>query len=155
PSVSIGVSGGLDSTLALLVLVKTLDRMKQPHAKIRGLTMPGFGTTGRTKANAWKLMELLGVQGKEIDIRGMAFEQMTSLGHKPFGIALEKETCESLQEKLKSLTADNCSDLTFENTQARVRTGLLMNAGFVLGTGDLSELCLGWCTYNADHMSMY
>jgi NAD+ synthase (glutamine-hydrolysing) len=155
PVVSIGVSGGLDSTLALLVLVKTLDSLKQPRENIRGLTMPGFGTTGRTKANAWKLMELLRIPGQEIDIRPLAFEQMKALKHKPFKIDLEKETVASLEDKLKNLAAENRSDLTFENTQARVRTSLLMNAGFVLGTGDLSELCLGWCTYNADHMSMF
>ncbi len=155
PTVSIGVSGGLDSTLALLVLVKTFDLLKQPHTKIRGLTMPGFGTTSRTKANAWTLMKLLGLSGSEVDIRQMTFDQMKALGHAPFGIALDRETVESFSEKLKHLADDQRSDLTFENTQARMRTSLLMNSGFVCGTGDLSELCLGWCTYNADHMSMY
>jgi NAD+ synthase (glutamine-hydrolysing) len=80
---------------------------------------------------------------------------MRALGHAPFGIRLDGETVDSLGEKLQRLAADNRTDLTFENTQARVRTSLLMNSGFVIGTGDLSELALGWCTYNADHMSMY
>jgi NAD+ synthase (glutamine-hydrolysing) len=80
---------------------------------------------------------------------------MKMLGHRPFGIALESETVESLTEKLRHLPPENRCDLVFENVQARVRTSLLMNAGFVIGTGDLSELALGWCTYNADHMSMY
>jgi NAD+ synthase (glutamine-hydrolysing) len=155
PTVSIGVSGGLDSTLALLVLCKTMDSLNVPRAKIRALTMPGFGTTSRTKANAWKLMELLGVRGEEIDIRPLAFEQMKALRHAPFGIDLAKESVETFNDKLRRVPPDQCSDLTFENVQARVRTSLLMNAGFVIGTGDLSELCLGWCTYNADHMSMY
>ena len=80
---------------------------------------------------------------------------MKALGHAPFGIKLEGETVESLTAKLRNLSPDNRNDLVFENIQARVRTSLLMNAGFVIGTGDLSELALGWCTYNADHMSMY
>jgi NAD+ synthase (glutamine-hydrolysing) len=155
PTVSIGVSGGLDSTLALLVLAKTADAIGLPRTKIRGLTMPGFGTTERTKKNAWILMNALGLSGTEIDIRGMCLDQMKSLGHAPFGIALEKETVATLTTKLAMLAEDNRKDLVFENTQARVRTSLLMNAGFTIGTGDLSELCLGWCTYNADHMSMY
>ena len=155
PAVSIGISGGLDSTLALLVLCKTMDSLKMPRSKIRGFTLPGFGTTNRTKNNAWTLMKSLGVTGSEIDICTMAFEQMKALHHAPFGISLEKESVESFSEKLKYLSADLRNDLVFENVQARVRTSLLMNAGFVLGTGDLSELCLGWCTYNADHMSMY
>lgn len=155
PAVSIGVSGGLDSTLALLVLVKTFDALNRPRTNIRGLTMPGYGTSPRTKANAWKLMNLLGVRGEEVDIRPLAFDQMKALNHSPFGIDLKQETVASFAAKLTNLPPERRSDLTFENTQARVRTNLLMNAGFTLGTGDLSELCLGWCTYNADHMSMY
>jgi len=92
---------------------------------------------------------------READIRQMCFDQMRALGHAPFGIPLEGETVESLGEKLRHLPPDRRHDLVFENVQARVRTSLLMNAGFVIGTGDLSELALGWCTYNADHMSMY
>ncbi|MBY0460629.1 MAG: NAD(+) synthase [Gemmataceae bacterium] len=155
PPVSIGVSGGLDSTLALLVVCKTLDRLGVPRDGVNALTMPGFGTTPRTKSNAHDLARALNVKLREIDIRPMCFEQWKALGHSPFGIRLEGETVESLGEKLFHLPADKRSDLTFENVQARVRTSLLMGAGFVIGTGDLSELALGWCTYNADHMSMY
>jgi NAD+ synthase (glutamine-hydrolysing) len=155
PAVSIGVSGGLDSTLALLVACKTMDDLAVPRERVKALTMPGFGTTGRTKANALSLMKALAVSTRECDIRGMCLEQMKALGHRPFGIQLEGETVESLGEKLRRLPEDNRSDLVFENVQARVRTSLLMNAGFVIGTGDMSELALGWCTYNADHMSMY
>ena len=85
----------------------------------------------------------------------MCIEQMKAIEHSPFGINLEGETVESLSENLRHLASDNRSDLTFENVQARIRTALLMNSGFVIGTGDLSELALGWCTYNADHISMY
>lgn len=153
--VSIGVSGGLDSTLALIVTCKTMDALGQPRSRIQALTMPGFGTTARTKGNAQALMKFLGVTAREADIRALCFEQMKALGHAPFGIPLAGETVDSLGEKLRHLPAERRSDLVFENVQARVRTSLLMNAGFVIGTGDLSELALGWCTYNADHMSMY
>jgi len=153
--VSIGVSGGLDSTLALLVACKTFDALGRPRSGIHALTMPGFGTTPRTLTNARALMAALGVSVREADIRGLCLEQMRALGHAPFGLPLEGETVETLGVKLGHLPADRRSDLVFENVQARVRTSLLMNAGFVVGTGDLSELALGWCTYNADHMSMY
>jgi NAD+ synthase (glutamine-hydrolysing) len=153
--VSIGVSGGLDSTLALLVACKTFDALERPRSGIHALTMPGFGTTGRTLTNARALMAALGVSVREADIRGLCLEQMRALGHAPFGLPLEGETVETLGEKLRHLPADRRNDLVFENVQARVRTSLLMNSGFVVGTGDLSELALGWCTYNADHMSMY
>jgi NAD+ synthase (glutamine-hydrolysing) len=153
--VSIGVSGGLDSTLALLVACKTMDAVGAPRERINALTMPGFGTTARTRTNALALMKSLNVGAREADIRAICFDQMKSLGHAPFGIALDGETVESLGEKLRRLPPERCSDLVFENVQARVRTSLLMNAGFTIGTGDLSELALGWCTYNADHMSMY
>lgn len=153
--VAIGVSGGLDSTLALLVACKTFDALGRPRDGIRALTMPGFGTTPRTLTNARALMAALGVSVREADIRGMCLEQMRALGHAPFGLPLAGETVETLTEKLRHLPPDRRSDLVFENVQARVRTSLLMNAGFVIGTGDLSELALGWCTYNADHMSMY
>jgi NAD+ synthase (glutamine-hydrolysing) len=155
PPLSIGVSGGLDSTLALLVACKTLDDLGVPRTRLQALTMPGFGTTPQTRTNAHALMRFLGVAARECDIRTMCFEQMKALGHAPFGIKLDHETVQSLHEKLLHLPADNRNDLVFENVQARVRTGLLMNAGFTIGTGDLSELALGWCTYNADHMSMY
>lgn len=153
--VSIGVSGGLDSTLALLVVCKTMDSLGAPRSRIRALTMPGFGTTPRTWTNACALMKALDVSVREADIRALCFEQMKALGHSPFGIPLANETVESLGGKLRHLPADRRSDLVFENVQARVRTSLLMNSGFVIGTGDLSELALGWCTYNADHISMY
>ncbi|MFM8272566.1 MAG: NAD(+) synthase, partial [Gemmata sp.] len=155
PAVSIGVSGGLDSTLALLVLCKTLDELCASRDRIHALTMPGFGTSGETKKNAFGLARALHVPLREVDIRPMCLEQMRALGHAPFGIGLERETVDSLAEKLTRLEANNRNDLVFENVQARVRTALLMNAGFTIGTGDLSELALGWCTYNADHMSRY
>ncbi|HJZ57329.1 MAG TPA: NAD(+) synthase, partial [Gemmataceae bacterium] len=155
PPVSIGISGGLDSTLALLVTCKTFDALGAPRNRVQALTMPGFGTTIPTKTNAHALMRALGVSAREIDIRAMCFEQMKALGHSPFGLPLDGETIDSLSEKLRHLPPDRRSDLVFENVQARVRTSLLMNSGFVIGTGDLSELALGWTTYNADHMSMY
>jgi NAD+ synthase (glutamine-hydrolysing) len=154
PAVSIGVSGGLDSTLALLVACKTFDALGEPRAKVKALTMPGFGTTERTLRNARALMRAVGVSAREADIRAICFDQMKALGHAPFGIPLDGLTLDALTEKLRSLPADRC-DLVFENVQARARTSLLMNTAFVVGTGDLSELALGWCTYNADHMSMY
>ena len=155
PAVSIGVSGGLDSTLALIVTCKTTDALGLPRDRVKALTMPGFGTTSRTKGNAHALMKALGVSVREADIRAICLDQMKALGHSPFGLPLDGESVESLSEKLRHLPADRRHDLVFENVQARVRTSLLMNAGFVIGTGDLSELALGWCTYNADHMSMY
>ena len=155
PQVAIGISGGLDSTLALLVTCKTFDALQAQRGKIQALTMPGFGTTQRTKANALALMQHLGVSSREIDIRSLCLEEMRALGHRPFGIALEGLTVESFTANLCDVPADRCHDLTFENVQARMRTSLLMNSGFVVGTGDLSELALGWCTYNGDHISMY
>jgi NAD+ synthase (glutamine-hydrolysing) len=155
PPVTIGISGGLDSTLALLVTCKTFDVLEVPRSKILGFTMPGFGTTGRTKGNAQALMKQLGVSGREVDIRALCLEEMRSLGHAPFGIALDGLTVETLTAKLHQVPAEKCNDLVFENVQARMRTSILMNAGFVIGTGDVSELALGWCTYNGDHVSMY
>jgi NAD+ synthase (glutamine-hydrolysing) len=155
PPAAIGVSGGLDSTLALLVACKTFDALGEPRSKIKGLTMPGFGTTERTLRNARALMRAVGVSIREADIRAICFDQMKALGHAPFGIPLDGLTLEGLTERLRALPADRRSDLVFENVQARARTSLLMNTAFVVGTGDLSELALGWCTYNADHMSMY
>ena len=155
PPVAIGVSGGLDSTLALLVTCKTFDALKTPRSRIQALTMPGFGTTTRTRSNAHALMQHLGVSAREVDIRLLCLEEMRSLGHRPFGIALEGLTVEVFAAKLLEVPADSRNDLIFENVQARMRTSLLMNTAFVVGTGDLSELALGWCTYNGDHMSMY
>lgn len=155
PAVSIGVSGGLDSTLALLVACKTFDMIGESRKRIQGFSLPGFGTTSRTRTNAQSLMQHLGVNAKEIDICSICFSEWKALGHRPFGISLEGLDAAGLLEKLRTLTSDCREDLVFENVQARVRTNLLMNSGFVIGTGDLSELALGWCTYNADHMSMY
>lgn len=136
-SVVIGVSGGLDSTLALLVLVKAFDKLNIPRKNIYGITMPGFGTTGRTYNNAISLMEILGVTSKEISIKTSVLQHFKDIEHD-----------------------EAIHDVTYENSQARERTQILMDYankvnGLVIGTGDLSELALGWCTYNGDHMSMY
>jgi NAD+ synthase (glutamine-hydrolysing) len=155
PAVSIGVSGGLDSTLALLVTCKTFDALKVPRSKILAFTLPGFGTTNRTKTNAIALMRHLGVTSREIDIRPLCLAEFRALGHKPFGISVDGLDVDSFAARLRDVPADRRQDLVFENVQARIRTNLLMNSGFVVGTGDLSELALGWCTFNADHMSMY
>ena len=133
----VGVSGGLDSTLALLVAAEAMARLQRPASDVHGITMPCFGTTGRTASNARKLMEYLGITAKEIDIRDAVTGHFRDIGQDP-----EKH------------------DTTYENAQARERTQVLMDyagrvGGIVVGTGDLSELALGWCTYNGDHMSMY
>jgi NAD+ synthase (glutamine-hydrolysing) len=151
----IGVSGGLDSTLALLVAVKMCDMLGLPRQRVHGLTMPGFGTTEHTRGNAVELMRHLGVSHGSIDIRPLCLKAFQSLGHMPFGIELAETTVESFQEALGRLPSKSRNDLVFENVQARIRTFLLMSRGFVLGTGDLSEAALGWSTYNGDHMSMY
>src|SRR5262245_23252772 len=155
PPAAIGVSGGLDSTLALIALCKTFDRLGVGRDRVRALTMPGFGTTPETLANAKALMKSLGVTYREIDIRPMCLDEMNALRHAPFGIPLDGLDVEGLTARLRTVPVERQCDLTFENVQARARTSLLMNTGFVVGTGDLSELALGWCTYNADHMSMY
>ncbi len=135
--VTIGVSGGLDSTLALLVTIKAFDLLNIPRENIIGITMPGFGTTGRTYTNAVNLMKSAGVTVKEISI------------------------VEAVTQHLKDIEHDiNTHDVTYENAQARERTQILMDYankinGLVVGTGNLSELALGWATYNGDHMSMY
>ena len=133
----IGVSGGLDSTLALLVACRTFDMMGLSRNGISGITMPGLATTSKTRNNAWKLMDLLGVTALEIPIGKAVDQHFSDIGQDP-----ERH------------------DAAFENSQARERTQILMDyankiGGIVLGTGDLSELALGWCTYNGDHMSMY
>lgn len=155
PHVQIGISGGLDSTLALLVAVKTFDRLGWKRERIHGLTMPGFGTSERTYSNALRLMELLQVQSQEIPIRQLSKDVFDAMGYAPFGIDTSKLTVEEFVEALHQVPDEKLHDLTFENVQARTRTLLLMNQGFVIGTGDLSELALGWCTYNGDHMNMY
>ena len=133
----IGVSGGLDSTLALLVTVETFNMLGINRKNIIAVTMPGFGTSGITFDNAIKLIEELGVTMMKIDIKEACNKHFSDIGHD-----------------------GNKTDLTYENTQARERTQILMDIatmknGMVIGTGDLSELALGWCTYNGDHMSMY
>ncbi|MCM1312960.1 MAG: NAD(+) synthase [Bacteroides sp.] len=136
-TVVVGISGGLDSTLALLVCVKTMDKLNRSRKDIVGVTMPGFGTTGRTYNNAISLMESLGVTIKEISIKEACIQHFKDIDHDM-----------------------DVHDVTYENAQARERTQILMDVanqmgGFVIGTGDLSELALGWATYNADHMSNY
>ena len=133
----IGLSGGLDSTLALLVVAETFKLLNRPVSEILALTMPGFGTTKRTKDNAVELAKLLGVELRTVDIKKACLQHFEDIGHDP--------------QKL---------DVTYENVQARERTQILMDlanseGGIVIGTGDLSEIALGWSTYNADHMSMY
>jgi NAD+ synthase (glutamine-hydrolysing) len=155
PAVTIGISGGLDSTLSLLVTCKTFDLLGEPRQRIHALTMPGFGTSARTKANSRALMQQLGVSASEVDIRALCLEEMQALRHQPFGLGLEGTDLEKLTTALQGLPSDRRQDLIFENVQARMRTSLLMNSGFVIGTGDVSEMALGWSTYNGDHMSMY
>ncbi|MGV8980950.1 NAD(+) synthase [Clostridium sp.] len=133
----IGISGGLDSTLALLVIVKTFDMLKLPRKNIITITMPGFGTTDRTYKNAVDLCKNLGTEFREINIVDACLLHFKDINH-----PVEKH------------------DVTYENVQARERTQILMDlankeGGLLIGTGDLSELALGWCTYNGDHMSMY
>lgn len=133
----IGISGGLDSTLALLVTVRTMRLLSRPLSDIQAVTMPCFGTTSRTRSNSERLCRLLGVSFREINIT------------------------EAVKRHFKDISqAPDCFDVTFENSQARERTQVLMDianktGGIVIGTGDLSELALGWATYNGDHMSMY
>ena len=133
----IGISGGLDSTLALLVAVEAVRRMGKPLTSVYGVTMPCFGTSDRTYRNSWELMRTLGISSKEINIRNAVTLHFEDIGHDI-----------------------NIHNGTYENSQARERTQILMDYasvvnGIVVGTGDLSELALGWCTYNGDHMSMY
>ena len=152
---NIGVSGGLDSTLALLVAVKTGECRGWPLDRIAGITMPGFGTTARTLEAARSLMMQLGIAAEEIDIRQLCLDTFKSLKHRPFGIDASQMELPAFVAALQKVPVASRHDLVFENVQARVRTMLLMNRGFVLGTGDLSEQALGWSTYNGDHMSMY
>ena len=133
----IGLSGGLDSTLALLVTVRAFDALGLPRTGITAVSMPGFGTTHRTKSNAESLAHDLGVSFREVSIHAAVEQHFKDIEHDP-----------------------TVQDVTYENSQARERTQILMDlanqaGGFVIGTGDLSELALGWATYNGDHMSMY
>lgn len=152
---TVGVSGGLDSTLALLVATRTMDLLGLERTRIHGITMPGFGTSERTRTNALELMKLLGVLSETIDIRQLCLETFVGLGYRPFGIDPAGMSLEQFTQTIADVGTNSTGDLGFENVQARIRTMLLMSRGFVIGTGDLSELALGWCTYNADHMSMY
>ena len=152
---NIGVSGGLDSTLALLVAVKTCREQDWPVERIHGVTMPGFGTTSRTLDSARQLMSGLGISQDEIDIRDICLDTYRAIGHRPFGFDVATASVAEFQRQLGGIPKEQRHDLVFENVQARVRTLLLMSRGFVLGTGDLSEQALGWSTYNGDHMSMY
>ncbi len=151
----LGISGGLDSTLALLVAVATCDMLGLDRKLVHGITMPGFGTTLRTRTNALALMEHLGVSSEIFDIGTLALRAFQDMGHAPFGIDCRGLDVESFRAALARLPREAREDLTFENVQARLRTFVLMSKGFTVGTGDLSELALGWSTYNADHMSMY
>jgi NAD+ synthase (glutamine-hydrolysing) len=159
-TINIGVSGGLDSTLALLVAIKTCDILKYDRKRIQGITMPGFGTTSKTKNNAETLMNLLGISQKSIDISELCLQSFREMNYQPFGIPVKNMVdntyynLEQFKKMLRNVTPGQ-QDLIFENVQARIRTLMLMSHGFVLGTGDLSESALGWCTYNGDHMSMY
>jgi NAD+ synthase (glutamine-hydrolysing) len=137
------------------VAVEMCDMLDLPRSRVQGLTMPGFGTSEKTRNNAVELMRHLGVSQDTIDIRPLCLEAFQSLAHKPFGIDTAAVTEEKFQDSLRRLPAEARSDLVFENVQARIRTFLLMSRGFVVGTGDLSEAALGWSTYNGDHMSMY
>ena len=135
--VVIGISGGLDSTLALLVCIRTFDKLGYDRKGIVGVTMPGFGTSGRTHDNAVTLMQLLGISQMEVSISKAVIQHFEDIGHD-----------------------SSVHDATYENSQARERTQILMDLAnklnaLVVGTGDLSELALGWATYNGDHMSMY
>ncbi len=152
---NIGISGGLDSTLAALVAVATCDMLGIDRRSVHGLTMPGFGTTARTRTNALALCEHLGIRSETIDLSALALQTFREMGHHPFGIDCRNLDVESFRAALARVPREACSDLVFENVQARLRTFLLMSKGFVIGTGDLSEAALGWSTYNGDHMSMY
>jgi NAD+ synthase (glutamine-hydrolysing) len=163
PKIVLGVSGGLDSTLALLVACETYDALGWSRKNILGRSLPGFGTSNRTRENSLKLCQNAGIDFQVIDIRPQCIQMFIDLNYDPFGIKITEENhvirtpfeqAELFQRKLEK-DALNKNDLVFENVQARARTAILMNTGFVLGTGDMSELALGWCTYNADQMSMY
>lgn len=165
PDMNIGVSGGSDSTHALLVMHKTVQSLGLAPSKIKAVTMPGFGTTSKSQDIAVRLMGNLNVTSDTIDIRPQCLQMFKDLKHRPFGINVLDGTAPdgtiSLEEfmvALRKLTPEQRQkgDLTFENVQAGIRTSILMRRGFTIGTGDLSELALGWCTYGVgDHMSHY
>jgi len=151
----IGISGGLDSSLALLVAVQTCQRYGWPTSRVGGITMPGFGTSQGSLKAARTLAKELAIDFEEIDIRQTCFQTFQAIGHSPLGICLQGLSLTDFEQRLNDGNNRKHQDLVFENVQARVRTLLLMSRGFVLGTGDLSEQALGWSTYNGDHMSMY
>ena len=157
PQIWVGISGGLDSTLAALAALKAFDALGFNRTHLHGLTMPGFGTSNHTKQNADQLMLLTGMSVHEESIELLALEAFKTQNHRSFGQIDPDCSLDTFKLALTKLTPEQLAagDLVFENVQARLRTLLLMSHGFVLGTGDLSELALGWCTYNADHMSMY
>lgn len=154
PPISIGISGGVDSTHAASILALAMCKLGNDPHSVRARTMPGFGTTGKTRENSNVLMDVFGFESGTIDIRPMVYHHFQDIGHKPFGIDISTMPLEDFEECLADLP-DDAEDLIFENAQARYRTMCLMDLGFVVGTGDLSELWLGWCTYNADQQSMY
>ena len=133
----LGISGGLDSTLALLVCVETMKMLKRKPSDVMAITMPGFGTSDRTYENACNLCRKLGVELREISIKNACLEHFANIGHDP-----------------------NERNVVYENAQARERTQILLDLankfnGLVVGTGDLSEIALGWCTFNGDHIAQY
>jgi len=136
------------------VLCKTYDKQACPEVKYTPTQCLVLARPDAPKVMPKKLMKALGVTIHKVDIRKLCLAEMQAVGHKPFGIDLKGHTVASLSKAFLTLP-DDAQDVTFENVQARMRTLILMNAGFVIGTGDLSELALGWCTFNADHMSMY
>jgi NAD+ synthase (glutamine-hydrolysing) len=138
-----------------LAAVKTCQKYGWPVERITGITMPGFGTSNQTRETAGRLIEALGIDSCESDIRQLCLDTFRTIQHKPFGLSLEGLSLTQFEARLAQLHQDQMDDLVFENVQARTRTLLLMSRGFVLGTGDLSEQALGWSTYNGDHMSMY
>lgn len=154
PMCVLGISGGADSTHTLLIALEAFDELGIPRSLLHCFTMPGFGTTSRTFNNAMKLMQLTGVTIHKVDIKARCLLAWQDEKKTPFGINVDGLSMEDFIDKLKDLPAGS-QDLDFENKQARARTDVLMNAGFVLGTGTLTELAAGWCTFNADHMSMY
>ena len=153
---NIGISGGLDSTLAALVAVTTCDMLGLDRRLVHGLTMPGFGTTARTRTNAAGAHGASGrFLGNDRLSANSALQAFREMGHRPFGIDCKNLDVPSFRAVLMRVPKEARCDLVFENVQARLRTFLLMSKGFVVGTGDLSEQALGWSTYNGDHMSMY
>lgn len=148
------ISGGIDSTVTALVTGAAYDLLEWPRNLVAGVTLPGFGTTSKTKSNALKLIEQMGFASDEVDIRPACMQAFRDQHHMPFGIDISSMSVEDFEKALQEIPS-SAEDLIFENTQARYRTMHAMNRAFMIGTGDLSELLLGWCTYCADQQSMY